>query len=37
VERGTWWCGVYLVTAAAAPKEGDGKDGEGKMKEGRRK
>ena len=24
MERGTWWCGVHLVTAAAAPKEGDG-------------
>ena len=24
MERGTWWCGIYLVTAAAAPKEGDG-------------
>ena len=26
----TWWCGVYVVTAAAVLKEGDGKDGKGR-------
>jgi hypothetical protein len=25
-----WWCGVDVVTAAAAPKEGDGKEGKGR-------
>jgi hypothetical protein len=27
---GIWWCGFYLVTVAAAPKEGDGKEGKGR-------
>ena len=26
----TWWCGVYVVTAAAVLKEGDGKEAKGR-------